>query len=134
MGSGTSWFAKMFSQDRRRADRKPSSEMFAYFWTGSTPVRHPVRDISETGMYLLTEERWHPGTVLMMTLQNPHETSESERVIAVQSKAVRAGEDGVGIAFVLPKDEKKHFGGGREGADRKSMTAFLERFWKKNGS
>jgi len=135
MGSGTSWFSKMFSQrDRRRAERKPSTDMAAYFWTGSTPVRHPVRDISETGMYLLTEERWHPGTVLMMTLQNPHETEDGERVIAVQSKAVRTGEDGVGIAFVLPEDEKKFFAGGRVGADRKSLSEFLQRFWNKNGS
>ncbi len=129
MSSGKGWFARLFDRDRRRAERKPSTELAAYFWTGSTPVKHNVRDISETGMYLLTEERWHPGTVLMMTLQSPHATGD-ERVIAVQSKAVRTGEDGVGIAFVLPDDDKKHFAGGKVGADRKSLTAFLERFWK----
>jgi hypothetical protein len=134
MGSGTGWFAKLFSKERRRAERKPSQEMAAYFWTGSRPVRHSVRDISETGMYLLTEERWHPGTVLMMTLQTPHEAEGSKRIIAVQSRAVRAGEDGVGIAFVLPNEEKKHFAGGREGANRKSLGEFLQRFWKQNGS
>jgi len=134
MGSGTGWFAKFFSRDRRRAERKPSSEMAAYFWTGSAPVRHSVRDISETGMYLLTDERWHPGTVLMMTLQTPDESDESKRIIAVQSRAVRAGEDGVGIAFVLPEDEKKFFAAGREGANRKTLTEFLHRFWRQNGS
>ena len=134
MGSGKGWFAKFFSHDKRRAERKPSSEMAAYFWTGSAPVRHSVRDISETGMYLLTDERWHPGTVLMMTLQTPDESDESKRIIAVQSRAVRAGEDGVGIAFVLPEDEKKFFAAGREGANRKTLTEFLHRFWRQNGS
>ena len=134
MGSEKGWFAKFFSQDKRRAERKPSSELVAYFWTGSTPVRHSVRDISETGMYLLTDERWHPGTVLMMTLQTPDESDESKRIIAVQSRAVRTGEDGVGIAFVLPEDEKKFFAAGREGANRKTLSEFLQRFWKQNGS
>ena len=134
MASGNRWWDKFFSKDRRRAERKPSSQLAAYFWTGSAPVRHNIRDISSTGMYLLTEERWHPGTVLMMTLQSPDAENAADQVIAVQSRAVRTGEDGVGLAFVLPLDEKKYFAGGREGADEKSLRNFLDRFLNKDKS
>ena len=70
----------------------------------------------------------------MMTLQSPDAEDTAERVIAVQSKAVRTGEDGVGLAFVLPNDEKKFFAGGREGADEKSLKHFLDRFLNKDKS
>jgi Flp pilus assembly protein TadG len=77
--------------------------LVAYYWDGSVPMSHEIRNISATGFYLLTRERWHPGTVVTMTLQRTageKESSDAERYISVMSKVVRLGEDGVGFSFV----------------------------------
>ena len=65
------------------------------------------RDISPSGLYLLTEGRWYPGTMVMLTLQKNGEiVAGSEQSIAVEAKVIRSGDDGVGLAFVLPERRK----------------------------
>ena len=55
---------------------------------------------------MVTEERWYPGTLVLMTLQRSGVGEElAERSVAVHSRAVRWGPDGVGLQFVL-SDEK----------------------------
>jgi hypothetical protein len=122
---------KIFSRERRRANRKSSPQLSAFFWTGAAPVEHGIRDISSTGLFLVTEERWYPGTVVMMTLQKKGEPLDSpDRSIAVQSRAVRWGEDGVGLQFVLPEGNDRRRGENllEEGADRRTLEKFLEGF------
>jgi len=100
-------------------------------------MEHGIRDISSTGLFLVTEERWYPGTVVMMTLQKKGEAINSpDRSIAVQSRAVRWGEDGVGLEFVLAegKDRKRSKNLLEEGADRRTLEKFLEGFHSGNGS
>ena len=100
-------------------------------------MEHSIRDISSTGLFLVTEERWYPGTVVMMTLQKRGEPVDSpDRSIAVQSRAVRWGEDGVGLQFVLPdpKDRKRGKNLLEEGVDRRTLERFLEGFQSENGS
>ncbi len=89
--------------DRRRGERRNSPELAAYLWIGTLPKPASVRDISSTGVYLLTRERWAPGDLVSMTLQRrgPLEGSFDRRV-AVQARAVRWGDDGIGMSFVLP--------------------------------
>jgi hypothetical protein len=74
--------------------------LIAYFFTGGAPVGHTVRDISATGMYVVTDERWYPGTVVRITLTDRHEPTR-ERSITLNAKAVRRGADGAGLEFVL---------------------------------
>ncbi len=77
--------------------------LVAYYWDGAAPMAHEVRDISSTGFYLLTQERWHLGTIVTMTLQrtdNSNFDSGTQHHIAVMSKVVRLDEDGVGFAFI----------------------------------
>ncbi len=63
-----------------------------------------VKDISATGVYLLTSERWAPGEVVSLTLQRKGPAEKSpERRITLKTMAVRWGEDGVALSFVLPK-------------------------------
>jgi hypothetical protein len=65
---------------------------------------HGIKDTSATGLYLLTENRWPLGTLVMMTLQRTDSADEKlDRSIAVQLKVVRWGLDGVGLQFVLPE-------------------------------
>jgi len=118
-----SWLDRFWSPDPRRAPRDTSPRLAAYYWTGAAPEAHSVRDISSTGMYVVTEERWYPGTLVLMTLQRTEDGEEvSERSISVLSRAVRWGEDGVGLQFILPKNQDPQR---NDGADRKALERFL---------
>jgi hypothetical protein len=87
--------------DRRRSHRRYVPGMVAYYFTGGAPRAHQVADISATGFYLLTEDRWIPETMIQMTLQRPSSKGQAKRSIAVLSKIVRKGSDGVGTEFVM---------------------------------
>jgi uncharacterized membrane protein (UPF0127 family) len=99
------WIQRWWSPDPRKAPRVKEPGLAAYYWNGAAPVAHGVRDISSSGLYVVTEERWYPGTLVLMTLQRNSSGEEyAERSIAVQSRAVRWGPDGVGLQFVLSAD------------------------------
>ncbi len=92
-----------------RAERRPASGFSAYHWTGWTVKQHDIKNLSATGVYLLTEERWHPGQLVSLTLQSRNPLGKfSKRPITLKAKAVRWGEDGVGLAFVLPEGPDPH--------------------------
>jgi uncharacterized protein len=123
-------------QDQREAPRGPSHGLAAYYWTGAAPKAHNIRDISSSGLYVVTEERWYPGTLILMTLQSAGDGAESvEYSIAVHSKAVRWGNDGVGLQFI-PQDAPAARSGLNplvSGANRMELELFLERLRKGNG-
>jgi hypothetical protein len=136
MKSLKQFWEQLFSKDRRRAVRQASPELAAHYWNGGAPVEHSVRDISSTGLFLLTKERWYPGTLMVITLQKRDEAEDSpDRSIAVQAKAVRSGSDGVGLEFVVldPQDPRRGMSMLAEGADRKMLDRFLEGFGADNG-
>lgn len=104
-----SLFEKFSSQERQRSERRPVHGFTAYHWTDSAPKQDEIGDISSTGVYLLTEERWLPGTQVSLTLQRKGPLEKrSERRVTLQAKAVRWGNDGVGLSFALPKDLDSH--------------------------
>jgi hypothetical protein len=79
-------------------------------------------------LYVVTEERWYPGTLVLMTLQVTAFGEEvEERTICVHSRAVRWGKDGVGLQFVLQKSADDSSMGA---ADRKALDRFLQRLRK----
>jgi hypothetical protein len=90
-----------FVAERRRAERRISPSLAAYHWKGAIPRQNTVRDISATGAYLVTQERWEPGQVIALTLQRSGPL-EKENSFLVQAKAVRWDDQGVAISFVLP--------------------------------
>jgi hypothetical protein len=131
-GSLLSWIQNWLSttSDRRRAPRQPLPGLVAYYWTGSTPRAYRVADISTSGFYVLTEERWFPGTMVLMTLQRTdHNGKNLDDSIAVQSRVVRWGSDGLGLAYVLSKAVDPRSGEvmHENGADKKALERFLER-------
>ena len=91
--------------ERRLAERQPAQDFFSHRWNGSELIQEAVKDISSTGIYIFTEQRWEPGTLLTLSLQRrgPLELS-SDRRIEVMAKVVRSGNDGVGLAFELKDD------------------------------
>jgi hypothetical protein len=101
--SARGWFSKLLSPDPpepRKAEREAMPGLSAYFFTGGESVAHGVRDISRTGFYIFTGERWYPGTILRMTLTE-RGRGGVERSITVNATAVRWGNDGVGLNFVF---------------------------------
>lgn len=89
-------------EDRRRADRQSLSGLVAYYFTGGSPAPQRITNISVTGFYLQTDERWMPGTVVRMTLQRLGSKGDDPAdTITVNSRIVRWGPDGEGFEFIL---------------------------------
>jgi hypothetical protein len=90
----------LLSQEHRRAGRRVIAGLVAYYWDGGRPTAHNVKDISLTGLYMFTQDRWYPGTVIQLTLQETDKTiAPSDRWIIVHAKVVRQGSDGVALLF-----------------------------------
>ena len=122
-------------QHQRRAPRYIEPRLVAFYWDGAAPEPRYIRDVSSTGFYLLTEQRWYPGTLITMTLQRTEKSSDgSKNSIAVQAKVIRPGDDGVALAFVLPraKDARSVISIIADGvglADKKTLELFLRPLW-----
>jgi hypothetical protein len=127
------WLDRWWSPDPRHAPREAAPGLAAYYWNGSAPEPHGIRDISSSGLYVVTEERWYPGTLVLMILQRSEKGEEvAERSIAVLSRAVRWGQDGVGLQFVLAEDKngKQADAATALGADRNEFERFLQQLKK----
>jgi hypothetical protein len=113
------WLERFLSaepNDKRTALRESIPGLSAFFFTGGVPVPHGIRDISETGVYVLTDERWYPGTVVRITLTDQREPT-AERSFTVNAMVTRWGNDGVGLHFIF-QDKK---------ASRRANMSFEER-------
>lgn len=133
-----SWLQRLLSPDPpepRKAPRAALPGLTAYFWTGGTPQANAIRDISSTGLYVLTDERWYPGTLIQMTLKKTESGKvKAEYSITVLAKANRWGNDGVGLGFVI-RDPRHPLGdGAHAGAvDREELDRFLARIGQGKG-
>jgi len=93
--------------DPRVALRRPVSGLVAHFFTGGAPIAHEIRDVSFTGLFVVTTERWYPGTIIRMTLTKPDiGQAPDDRSVTIQAKAVRWGNDGVGLQFLVEARRK----------------------------
>jgi hypothetical protein len=123
-----SWLERWWSPDPRKAPRMDAPGLAAYYWTGAAPQARDIKDISNTGLYVVTEERWYPGTLVLMTLQRTDSGEEkAERSISVHSRAVRWGNDGVGLQFILknPAPPGQAKGAGGDVVDKRELEKFL---------
>lgn len=128
-----SWLERWWSPDPRKAPREQSPGLAAYYWNGSVPEPHGIRDISSSGLYIVTEERWYPGTLVLMTLQKTDCGEQvAERSISVLSRAVRWGQDGVGLQFILSdaKEARKGNAPLLETIEKKELDRFLQQLKK----
>jgi CheY-like chemotaxis protein len=128
--STKSWWQRWWTPDppeARRAPRESFRGLAAHFWTGGVPAEHPVRDISLTGLYVVTAERWFPGTVVRMTLTDGGESTDKHSITANLS-VVRWGNDGVGLEFVMDKEKglRRDQTPPSGGIDKKDLNQFLE--------
>ena len=124
-------FPDSSGQDKRSGARKPAPGLVAHFWTGGPPKSQPVLDISATGMYVVTDERWYLGTQIRITLTKTLEDGPpAGRSITVMATAVRWGNDGVGLEFVrnTARKTQRHEVLLSEGADGEQLGQFVEQF------
>jgi len=97
-----------------RAVRLPQPEIVVHYWDGAAPAGHGLRDISETGAYILTSARWYEGTIIRIILQG-RVVDASDGVkpapptsFCVPAQVVRQGNDGVAMEFMFRnKQERK---------------------------
>lgn len=115
------------NSDRRRAQRHYVPGMAAYYFTGGAPKPHDVADISMSGMYVHTDDRWLPETMIRMTLQKPCAKGEKKQSITVLSRIVRRGSDGVAAEFVMEEavDPNSRDILPSQATDRFSLARFL---------
>ncbi len=119
--------------DRRSAGRHPLPGLVAYHWTGGTPMAYHIGNISDSGFFLLTEERPFPGTIILMTMQSTEPSGETTLdSIAVNARVMRWGPDGVGLELMPSKPLNRKGGepSAENGADAKVLAEFLKRLNK----
>jgi Flp pilus assembly protein TadG len=104
------------SEEPRRSARAALPELVVHYWGGTAPGAREIRDISETGAYIYTSERWYPGTIIRVVFQSQRmRVSENgartpDATICIDCRVVRHGEDGVALEFVFgSKEEHKKF-------------------------
>lgn len=128
-----SWFIKFLrwlSTDRRGSKRHPLPGLVAYYWTGGAPQAFHIADISTNGLYLLTDERWFPGTMILMTLQRTNtDGDDPDDFISVLTKVIRWGTDGVGLSFVPSNTVDLNSGQPlpEAGVGKKALHRFIQR-------
>jgi hypothetical protein len=123
-------FLRWLSTDRRSSKRHPLPGLVAYYWTGGAPQAFHIGDISASGLYLLSDERWYPGTMILMTLQRTNTDGEGpDDYIAVQTKVVRWGTDGIGLSFVPSNAVDLNTGENlpETGVGKKALYRFIQR-------
>jgi uncharacterized membrane protein (UPF0127 family) len=131
--TNTSWFIRFLrwlSTDRRASKRHPLPGLVAYYWTGGAPQAFHIADISTVGLYLLTDERWFPGTMILMTLQRTNtDGDDPDDFISVLTKVIRWGADGVGLSFVPSNTVDLNTGQSlpESGVGKKALTRFIQR-------
>jgi len=94
---------KLGYPEQQRAERLPAAKLAAHCDTDINHVDAGVKDISSTGLYLVTEKRFATGEVVHLTLHAEGSGEDhSELEIAVEARVARLGQDGIGLSFVLP--------------------------------
>ena len=131
--TNVSWFIRFLrwlSTDRRASKRHPLPGLVAYYWTGGAPQAFHIADISNVGLYLLTDERWFPGTMILMTLQRTNtDGDDPDDFISVLTKVIRWGSDGVGLTFVPSNTVDLNSGEPLPdtGVGKKALQRFIQR-------
>lgn len=105
MNQWKSWVRRLGHPEKPRAERRVPLGFVA--WQANNPAskKSTVADISSSGLYLHTQERWPVGEVIPLAIEVEGWLEKGEQQqISVQALVVRTDEDGVGLSFVLPTD------------------------------
>ncbi|MBS1798686.1 MAG: pilus assembly protein [Acidobacteria bacterium] len=125
----SAWLDKLVSSERRKAERSIPYELVVHYWNGDVPTGHSARDISSAGIFLLTEDRWYPGTLVMLSLQRAGASmNDPDRAIMVKGQVIRSDKDGVALALLAttsaPMEVRDTFS---SGVDEKTIYRFMKK-------
>ncbi|MBS1820560.1 MAG: pilus assembly protein [Acidobacteria bacterium] len=126
----STWLGKLIPKERRGAERGKPYELVVHYWNGAAPAGHKARDISSSGIFLLTDDRWYPGTQVMLSLQRAGASmSDPDRAIMVKGQVVRSDRDGVALALLATAASASHevrdtFS---SGVDEKTIRRFMKK-------
>ena len=96
-----------------RSARTVEPEVLVHYWDGSAPGARQLRDLSHSGAYIYTSERWYPGTIIRIVLQGPRTTAHEDGTLApvasicLTARVVRYGSDGVAVEFAFRNEEER---------------------------
>jgi Flp pilus assembly protein TadG len=108
------------NQEPRRAPRSSEPEVVVYYWDGSAPEGRRLRDLSQSGAYIYTTERWYPGTIVRIILQGSQMAVREDGTMGpvastcIPARVVRHGTDGVAVEFAF-----------RDKYEQESLRTFL---------
>ncbi|HZB87033.1 MAG TPA: hypothetical protein VE291_00075 [Terracidiphilus sp.] len=90
-------------REARRAPRIVNPGLIGYFFTGGISKPNEIRNLSVTGFFMKTKERWLTGTVIRITLQMVDSAGDDPLdSITVHTRVVNWNAEGGGFEFVLP--------------------------------
>lgn len=123
------WFDRLLWTDKRSRMRQKYPTLVVYYSQGGRSEPHSVRDASASGLYLLTEQRWYPGTIITITLQSTQwPKGELEAAITLRARVVRSTDDGVAFSFDLPAGRSGRPSANAMGeVDMNTVESFLKR-------
>jgi PilZ domain len=99
----STWIKKLGYAEKPRAERRIPSGFAARLRNKSASKPATIRDISSTGLHILTEERWTVGELIPLIVQVERVSADpSEPRIEVDARVVRHCDDGIALSFVLP--------------------------------
>lgn len=113
--------------DQRVANRHTMPPLVVWLGMVRGSKEYQVGDVSVAGFYMITDERWVPGTSFPVTLERTDDASVG-RSLTVQASVVRAGEDGVGFTFLQDPAEEDADGptGSNTRVDLTKLAQFLK--------
>lgn len=86
--------------ERRKDGRIPARGLDVSYWNGLEHKRVKIKDISATGIYLITGDQLPPGTAVQLVLQKRGLLDrDARREVRLRARCVRQGEDGIGLTF-----------------------------------
>ena len=94
---------KLGEPQHPRAERLTPFGLAARYGLDSASTPAVIKDISTSGIYLVTEKRLPAGELITLALEEEGQPEfSSELQISVQARVVEQREDGMGLSFVLP--------------------------------
>lgn len=118
-------FMRWLLPDQRVANRHTMPPLTAFLGHVRTSSKeYKVGDVSVAGFYLITEERWIPGTGFPVTLERTDEAGQGQ-ALTVHATVVRVGDDGVGFTFLKQAEEEDHEKPGSTRMDLTKLAQFL---------
>lgn len=118
---------RWISPDQRVANRHSMPPLIAWLGMVRTSREYKVGDVSVAGFYMITEDRWIPGTSFPVTLERT-DAAGLGRCLTVSASVVRVGEDGVGFTFLQDPAEQDADGptGSNTRLDLTKLAQFLK--------